>query len=113
MSVHLLDEIPAQLPEQPRLLKETAVRLVQESERARFDELLAREHYLKNADAVGAVLRSVAEYRGQWVALLMGGSVGAVACTAIARRLAHRRTASTALPRGFGGVGLTLGMFSP
>lgn len=74
MSVHLLDEIPVQLPGEPRLLDETTVRLIEESERGRFEELMAHEHYLKNANAVGAVLRYVAEYRGQWVALLMFSS---------------------------------------
>ena len=32
------------------------------------------KHYLKNAKAVGRVLRYVAEYRGQWVALLVFSS---------------------------------------
>ena len=74
MSVHLLDEVLAQLPPEPKLLKEVTLRLIEESERARFDELLAREHYLKNPTAVGAVLRYVAEYRGQWLALLVFSS---------------------------------------
>jgi len=30
--------------------------------------LLEREHYLRNANAIGQVLRYVAEYRGEWVA---------------------------------------------
>lgn len=74
MSVHLADGIPAQLPPEPKLLDEISVRLIQESERARFDDLLAREHYLKNAHAVGAVLRYVAEYREEWVGLLVFSS---------------------------------------
>ena len=74
MSVHLVDEVLAQLPPEPRLLPEVSVRLIEESERARFDEVMAREHYLKNANAVGAVLRYVAEYRGQWVGLLVFSS---------------------------------------
>lgn len=57
MTVHLLDEIPAQVPPEPKLLEAVCVRLMEESERARFDELLAREHDLKNSKAVGAVLR--------------------------------------------------------
>ncbi|MGA2658371.1 MAG: hypothetical protein ABSH34_12765 [Verrucomicrobiota bacterium] len=43
-------------------------------ERERFDEELAAKHYLKNANAVGRVLRYVAEYRGQWVPLLVFSS---------------------------------------
>src|SRR5262245_35136491 len=74
MSVHLVDEVLAQLPPEPRLLREVSVRLIEESERARFDELLARKHYLKNAHAVGAVLRYVAEHGGEWVALLVFSS---------------------------------------
>jgi hypothetical protein len=54
-----------------RVLDEVVVRLIEgEAERARHDELLDREHYLRNSNAVGAVLRYVAEYRGQWVAVL-------------------------------------------
>jgi len=50
------------------------VRLIEESERAAFDDLLVREHYLKSATAVGQVLRYVAEYQGRWVALLVFSS---------------------------------------
>jgi hypothetical protein len=50
------------------------LRLIQESERERFDEELTTKHYLKNATAVGRVLRYVAEYRGQWVALAVFSS---------------------------------------
>jgi hypothetical protein len=74
MSVHLVNQVPASLPAEPKLLHEVRVRLIEESERARFDEVMAREHYLKSAHAVGAVLRYVAEYRGQWVALLVFSS---------------------------------------
>lgn len=74
MSVHLLNEIPALLPPESTLLNEVCVRLIEESERARFDELLTREPYLKNCTAVGAVLRYVAEHRGQWLALLVFSS---------------------------------------
>jgi hypothetical protein len=69
MSVDLVDEVLAQLPPEPRLLREVGVRLIEASERARFDELMARKHYLKIAQALGAVLRYGAEYRGQWVGL--------------------------------------------
>lgn len=74
MSVHLVDEIRSGLPPELRLLKEVIVRLIEESERATFDEQIAREHYLKNATAVGQVLRYVAQYQGQWVALIVFSS---------------------------------------
>jgi hypothetical protein len=70
MALHLLDSSIAGTPSEPLLLGEVTVRLLESSERERFDEELASKHYLKNAHAVGAVLRYVAEYRGQWVALL-------------------------------------------
>jgi Druantia protein DruA/DDE_Tnp_1-associated len=56
------------------LLDALAVRLVEDSERERFDEELVTKHYLRNATVVGRVLRYVAEYRGQWVALLIFSS---------------------------------------
>jgi hypothetical protein len=74
MSVHLADQIRSGLPPEPRLLKAVTVRLIEESERAAFDELLVREHYLKNATAVGQVLRYVAQSQGRWVALLVFSS---------------------------------------
>jgi len=69
MSVHLFDCSIAGTPSEPKVLEEVALRLIEDSERGRFDEELASKHYLKNAIAVGRVLRYVAEYRGQWVAL--------------------------------------------
>ena len=39
-------------------------------ERARFDELLEKEHYLHSARLGGQSLRYVAEVDGQWVALI-------------------------------------------
>ena len=65
--------LPGILPE-PLLLEAVTVRLIEDSERERFDEELVTKHYLKNANAVGRVLRYVAEYRGQWVALLVFSS---------------------------------------
>ena len=56
------------------LLEGITVRLLEDSERERFDEELVAKHYLKNANAVGRVLRYVAEYLGQWVALLVFSS---------------------------------------
>ena len=74
MSVHLFDGSIAGTPPEPRLLETVTVRLIEDSERERFDEELVTKHYLKNANAVGRVLRYVAEYRGQWVALLVFSS---------------------------------------
>lgn len=74
MSVQLFDGPIAGTPAEPILLKEVTVRLIEDSERERFDEELVAKHYLKNANAVGRVLRYVAEYHGQWVALLMFNS---------------------------------------
>lgn len=50
-------------------LKRVGVRLLEDWERPRFDELLEREHYLCNARTVGNTLRYVAELDGAWVAL--------------------------------------------
>lgn len=74
MSVHLYDSPIIGTPPEPLLLEAVTVRLIEESERERFDEELVTKHYLKNANAVGRVLRYVAEYRGQWVALLVFSS---------------------------------------
>lgn len=64
------------LPPHPEatLLAQVTVRLIKESERRRFDQLLRTQHYLKNSAAVGAVLRYVAQWHGQWVALLVFSS---------------------------------------
>jgi len=70
MAVHLFDCSIAGAPAEALLLKELRVRLIEDRERERFDEELVAKHYLKNAVAVGRVLRYVAEYAGQWVALL-------------------------------------------
>ena len=71
MSVHLFDGSIRGTPAEPALLEAVTVRLIEDSERDRFDEQLIAKHYLKNAKAVGRVLRYVAEYQGQWVALLV------------------------------------------
>jgi len=71
MSVCYSDHKLEALPVESRLLGEVVVRLVNDdTERRRHDELMAREHYLHNASAIGRVLRYVAEYRGEWVAVL-------------------------------------------
>lgn len=74
MSVHLFDGSVDGAPPEALLLEGVTVRLTEDCERERFDEELATKHYLKNANAVGRVLRYVAEYRGQWVALLVFSS---------------------------------------
>jgi len=71
MSIAHADRILEGLPAESRLLGEVTVRLVQTDEdRRRHDELLNQLHYLRNAHAIGRVLRYVAEYRGAWVAVL-------------------------------------------
>lgn len=71
MSICYADQKLEELPAEARLLEEVVVRLVEgEGERRRHDALLEQEHYLHNAKAIGRVLRYVAEYRGQWVAVL-------------------------------------------
>lgn len=65
MSIHPCQSVVEGLPEEPKLLHEVRVRLIEPWERSRFDELLAREHYLKNATVVGQVLRYAAEFEGQ------------------------------------------------
>ncbi len=55
--------------EQARL-NGVSVRLIKPCERTRFDQLLIEQHYLHAATLVGEQLRYVAEYDGQWVALL-------------------------------------------
>lgn len=46
------------------------LRLLEESERERFDLLLKTRHYLKSSRIGGRHLRYVAEVDGEWVALL-------------------------------------------
>jgi len=58
-------------PEEQALLDGVAVRLITSEERQRFDEQMVEGHYLHNVQIVGEQLRYVAEYRGQWVALMI------------------------------------------
>ena len=74
MSIHLSEAVVEGLPQEPMLLREVRVRLIEPAEQSRFDELLAREHYLKNSTVVGQALRYVAQYEGQWLALLVFSS---------------------------------------
>jgi hypothetical protein len=71
MSVHLFDGPIKGTPPEPLLIEGVTLRLIEESERQRFDQELVNKHYLKNANVVGRVLRYVAEYIEQWVALLV------------------------------------------
>jgi hypothetical protein len=52
------------------LLDGVNVRLIRKDERERFDRLIVEEHYLHSVELVGEQLRYVAEYDGEWVALL-------------------------------------------
>lgn len=54
------------------LLKDLTVRIVQENERPRANELLERDHYLGKLPQ-GSMLMQAVEYKGQWVALLDWG----------------------------------------
>jgi hypothetical protein len=62
---------PILTEEQQALLEGVQVRLIAPPERERFDRLLVEGHYLHSAQVVGEQLRYVAEYQGQWVALLL------------------------------------------
>jgi len=62
---------PILTTEQQALLDGVQVRLIEPHERERFDRLLIEGHYLHTAQFVGEQLRYVAEYQGQWVALLV------------------------------------------
>ena len=56
--------------EQQALLEGVQLRLIEPGERERIDRLIVEQHYLGNAQLVGEQLRYVAEYQGQWVALM-------------------------------------------
>ena len=57
-------------PEEQAVLDRVQVPLIGPGENARWDDLVATRHYLKNATLVGEQLRYVAERDGQWLALL-------------------------------------------
>jgi hypothetical protein len=71
-----LDKRPVISQPEQALLDGVQLRLIQPEERERFDRLIVEEHYLKSALLVGEQLRYVAEFEGQWVAL-MAWSAGA------------------------------------
>lgn len=52
------------------VLGQVVVRLVEPPERERFDQLLINKHHLHSARLGGRSLRYVAEWNGEWVALL-------------------------------------------
>lgn len=52
------------------VLDGVSVRVIEVAEQARFNQLLIEQHYLHNAELVGERLCYVAEYAGQWMALL-------------------------------------------
>jgi hypothetical protein len=60
---------PPQLHE-PDVLKRVTVRLIRQDEREPFDHTLEQHHWLANARLAGQTLRYVAEFDGQWVALV-------------------------------------------
>jgi len=61
---------PSLSADEQALLDGVTLRLIESTERNRFDSLLVQQHYLHGADLVGEQLRYVAAYQGQWVALL-------------------------------------------
>lgn len=78
------DKRPILSEEQQNLLQAVQVRLVAPAEQERFVHLMSTEHYLQSAKLVGEQLSYVAEYQGQWVALL--------SWSAAAYHLKHRET---------------------
>lgn len=57
-------------PVEAAVVEQIEVRLVRPEEEARWEELMSHHHYLKSGRMVGEQLRYVAEYQGQWMALL-------------------------------------------
>jgi hypothetical protein len=66
-------------PPNSSLLQQVIVRLILPGERQRWEELMRRHHYLGFAGMVGKSLRYVAEFSGQWLALL-GWQAAALKC---------------------------------
>jgi hypothetical protein len=63
---------PFRLPDvaEQAVLDGLVVRLIVPGEDQRWNQEITQRHYLKNAHLVGEQLRYVAEYQGQWLALL-------------------------------------------
>ncbi|MSR64896.1 MAG: DUF4338 domain-containing protein, partial [Verrucomicrobiae bacterium] len=68
-AVHI-SKRPSVSADEQALLDGVTVRLIEPSERARFDRLLAQHHYLHSANLVGEQLRYLAACHGPWLALL-------------------------------------------
>lgn len=63
---------PILSPDQQQVLDGVKVRLVTDrDERRQFDAIMVAGHYLHNVETVGEQLRYVAEYQGQWTALMI------------------------------------------
>jgi Domain of unknown function (DUF4338)/DDE_Tnp_1-associated/Transposase DDE domain len=60
--------------QEPDVLKRVTIRLVREEERGEFDFRLEHQHYLGSAHLAGQTLRYVAEWEGEWVALVCFGA---------------------------------------
>src|SRR5271166_884127 len=52
------------------VLNQVTLRLITPDEQGRWDKLVIEHHYLQSAQLVGERLCYVAEYQGQWLALL-------------------------------------------
>lgn len=63
---------PNRMPDcqEQAVLDGLSLRLIEPSEKERWDQLVTERHYLKNANLVGEQLRYVAHYQGQWLGLL-------------------------------------------
>ena len=57
-------------PAEAAVLEQIVVRLIEPPEQERWNQLISRHHYLKNAHLVGERLCYVVEYQGRWLALL-------------------------------------------
>ncbi len=56
-------------PDESQILAGVIVRLIEDEEIPRYNELIETHHYLKSSAVVGRHLRFVAEYQGEWLAL--------------------------------------------
>ncbi|MCP5526967.1 MAG: hypothetical protein H7A47_09200 [Verrucomicrobiales bacterium] len=68
MSVHLSNVVSQGLPPEPELLQGVQVRLIKESERPRFDDLLRRRHYLKTPPPWAGPCAMWPSFQGRWLA---------------------------------------------
>lgn len=61
-----------QMPDsrEQQILEGLQVRLVHKDEQPRYEQFIEEQHYLKSVPLVGEQLRYVAEYNGEWLALL-------------------------------------------